>query len=83
MSAQLVVAVAIIVGVVLIVTGIANVRTRTAEESGGRRLVNRAAGGSNTYTGSRAVAQGYVRIALGVAAIVFGIVFAFIGPFAA
>ena len=73
-------AVAILVGVVLVVTGIASVRTRTAQESGGRRLVNRAAGRDNTYTGSSAAALGVLRIVLGVAAIGFGVVFAVLGP---
>ena len=72
--------VAIAIGVGLILTGLANVRTRTSEETGVRRRVNRLAGASNTYTGGKAVTQGYVRIASGVAAIVFGIAFLFIGP---
>ncbi|MCA1572545.1 MAG: hypothetical protein LC798_20035 [Chloroflexi bacterium] len=72
--------VAIVIGVGLIVTGLGNVRTRTSEETGIRRRVNQAAGTSNTYTGWKAAAQGYVRIATGVAAILFGIAFLFIGP---
>lgn len=72
--------VAIAIGAGLILTGLANVRTRTSEETGVRRRVNRLVGASNTYTGGKAVAQGYLRIATGVAAIVFGIAFVFIGP---
>ena len=72
--------IAIVGGGVLIATGLANVRTRSAEESGRRRLVNRAAGRSNTYSGSSAVMLGWLRVVLGVAAIIFGIVFAVMGP---
>jgi len=71
--------VAIVLGVGLIVAGLANVRTRTSEETGVRRRVNEAAGTSNTYTGTKAVIQGYVRLASGVA-ILFGIAYPFIGP---
>jgi len=42
--------------------------------------VNQASGTSNAYTGSKAVMQGYVRIAMGVGAILFGVAFLFIGP---
>ena len=72
--------VAVVIGLGLIATGLANVRTRTSEETGVRRRVNKLAGASNTYTGGKAVAQGYVHIATGVAAILFGIAFLFIGP---
>jgi hypothetical protein len=72
--------VAIVLGVGLIFTGLANVRTRTSEETGVRRRVSEAAGGSITYTGTKAVIQGYVRLASGVAAILFGIAYLFIGP---
>jgi hypothetical protein len=68
--------VAIAVGVVLLVTGLANIRTRSAQESGRRRLVNRATGRDNTYSGSSAVMMGWMRVLLGVAAIGFGIIFA-------
>jgi len=73
-------AIAVLIGVVLIATGIANVRTRTAQESGGRRLVNRAAGRDNTYSGGSAMALGVLRIVMGIAAIGFGVVFAVLGP---
>lgn len=72
--------VAIVIGVGLILTGLANVRTRTSEETGVRRRVNTLAGASSTYTGGKAVTQGYVRMATGVAAILFGVAFLFIGP---
>ncbi len=69
-----------IVGAILIFTGVQNIKTRTAEESGRRRLVNKAMGASNTYSGSKAVLTGWIRIVCGVGLIVFGIVFIFIGP---
>ena len=76
-------AVGSIVGALLIFTGIQNIRTRTAEESGKRRLVNKATGASNTYDGSKAVLIGWVRVVCGVGAIIFGITFIFVGPFLA
>jgi hypothetical protein len=72
--------VAILVGAFLIYTGLANIRTQSAQESGKRRLVNRAAGRSSTYAGSSAVTVGVVRVVIGVAAIIFGLVFAVTGP---
>ncbi len=72
-----------VVGVILIVTGWYNIRTATAEESGKRRHVNRALGRSNNYEGSSAVLLGWVRVVCGVGAILFGIVFLFVGPFLA
>lgn len=72
--------IAIVVGGLLIATGLANVRTRSAQESGGRRLVNRATGRANTYSGSSAVLLGWLRVVMGVVAVGFGIVFAFTGP---
>ncbi len=76
-------AVAIAVGTILILVGRVNVQTRTAEESGRRRLVNRVLGRSNTYEGNKAVVMGYARMVMGVCAIIFGIVFVFVGPFLA
>lgn len=72
--------VAILVGGFLIYTGMANIRTQSAQESGKRRLVNRAAGRSNAYSGSSAVTVGVVRVVIGIAAIIFGLVFAVMGP---
>ncbi|HEX7224271.1 MAG TPA: hypothetical protein VF367_01660 [Candidatus Limnocylindria bacterium] len=76
----IVAAVAVLIGVGLILTGLGNVRTRTSEETGVRRRVNDLAGASNTSTGGRAVAQGWIRVATGIAAIGFGIWFALFGP---
>lgn len=70
-------------GAVMIVIGRQNILTQTAEESGKRRAVNKLRGKSNTYTGSTAVRLGWIRIACGVGAILFGIVFIFVGPFLA
>ena len=78
-----VLAVASIVGAILIFTGIQNVRTESAEESGKRRLVNKALGASNTYEGSKAVQIGWIRIVCGIGAIIFGVVFIFVGSFLA
>ena len=75
--------VSVIVGAILIAAGIQNIKTRTAEETGKRRLVNKALGNSNTYSGQKAVFLGWVRIVCGVGAIVFGIIFIFVGPFLA
>ena len=76
-------AVTSIVGVILIMTGLANIRTRTAEESGKRRTVNKVLGRSNTYEGSSAVLIGWIRVICGICVIIFGIVFIFVGPFLA
>jgi hypothetical protein len=76
-------AIAVVVGVILIVTGRQNILTQVAEESGRRRLVNRALGRSNTYTGSKAVMLGWTRLIGGICIIVFGIVFSLVGPFLA
>ena len=66
---------------VLIVSGKEAIRTKTAEESGKRRIVNSLFGNSNTYEGSKAVFIGWSRVVCGVVAIIFGIVFIFTGPF--
>ena len=76
-------AVASVVGLILILTGVYNIKTETAEESGKRRLVNDAMGQDNTYEGSNAVMLGWVRVICGVGAIIFGIVYIFVGPFLA
>lgn len=75
--------VAVVFGVVFILIGRHNIRTKKAEESGSRRGVNKLLGRSNTYEGKSAVAMGQLRILCGVAAIIFGIVFLFVGPFLA
>lgn len=76
-------AVAVLFGAVFLFTGIQNIKTRTAEESGDRRLVNKALGASNSYQGGKAVLIGWIRVICGIAAIIFGIVFIFVGPFLA
>jgi len=76
-------AVTSIVGAILIKVGLNNIKSETAEESGNRRLVNKAMGKSNTYKGSKAVLVGWLRVIAGVCAIIFGIVFIFTGPFLA
>lgn len=72
-----------VVGIILILTGWQNIKTKIAEESGKRRIVNHALGQNNTYTGSKAVMVGWIRVICGGAAIIFGIVFIFVGPFLA
>jgi hypothetical protein len=67
-------------GLWLIYVGITNIRTRTSEETGVRRRVNRAMGQDNTYTGGTAVLHGWIRVGLGIAAIVFAVWFFFFGP---
>ena len=67
-------------GVWLIYVGLTNVRTRTSEETGSRRRVNRAMGESNTYAGGRAVLQGWIRVGLGIAALIFAVWFVIFGP---
>jgi hypothetical protein len=42
--------------------------------------VNQAMGQSNTYTGGKAVLQGWIRLGMGIAAIAFAIWFALFGP---
>lgn len=76
-------AIASIVGLILILVGMDNIKTQKAEESGKRRLVNKALGQSNTYEGPKAVMIGWIRVICGVGAIIFGIVFIFVGPFLA
>ena len=71
---------AAVLGIWLIYVGLANIRTRTSEETGGRRRVNRAMGESNTYAGGKAVLQGWIRVGLGVAALAFAVWFVFFGP---
>jgi len=72
-----------VVGAILIFTGLQNIKTKSAQESGSRRLVNKAFGKSNTYEGSKAVSIGWLRVICGVCLLIFGIVFIFVGPFLA
>ena len=80
MTRYIVAAVAVAIGLWLIYVGRANVQSQTSEETGIRRRVNTALGESNTYTGGRATLQGWIRVGMGVAAIAFGLAFAFLGP---
>ena len=74
-------AVASVVGAILIFVGLNNIKTQVAEESGKRRLTNKLFGISNTYTGSKAVQMGWIRVVCGVGVIIFGVVLIFVGPF--
>ena len=67
-------------GIWLIYVGLTNIRTRTSEETGVRRRLNQAVGESNTYGGGKAVLQGWIRVGLGIAAILFAVWFVFFGP---
>ena len=67
----------------MIITGINDIRTKSAEEAGHARIFNRIFGRSNTYEGKTAVVTGILRIIAGIAMIIFGIVFVFVGPFLA
>ena len=80
MTRFIVTGVAAALGLWLIYVGLTNIRTRTSEETGARRRVNRAMGEGNTYTGGRAVVQGWIRVGLGIAAIVFAVWFVLFGP---
>jgi hypothetical protein len=80
MTRFIVAGVAAALGLWLIYVGLTNIRTRTSEETGVRRRVNRARGESSTYTGGTAVLQGWIRIGLGLAAIGFAVWFALFGP---
>ncbi len=70
-------------GAYFIYVGRANIRTQTAEEGGKRRILLKAIRKSTAYEGASAVRIGIMRIVIGVAAILFGIVFLFVGPFLA
>ncbi|MCE2792880.1 MAG: hypothetical protein ACK493_02895 [Planctomycetota bacterium] len=64
-----------VVGVILMLSGLHNIQTQNAEESGKRRLVNKALGQGNSYTGSKAVLVGWIRIISGGCAILFAFLF--------
>ncbi len=74
-------ALAVALGVAFIFAGVQNIKTQTAEETGRRRLVNDLFGNSNTYTGSKAVLQGRIKVACGVMMIVFGVAYPIVIPF--
>jgi putative Ca2+/H+ antiporter (TMEM165/GDT1 family) len=65
--------VTIVAGIVFILVGRSNVRSRIAHETGGRRWVNMLLDNSNTYTGDKAVWQGKIRIYGGIGFLLFGI----------
>jgi hypothetical protein len=71
------------VGVLMILTGISNVKTKTASESAKRAAVLQALGKSTEIQGNMAVFMGVTRILIGIAAIIFGVVYIFVGPFLA
>jgi hypothetical protein len=75
--------IAVVVGIILIVTGRANIRTQSAEETGKRQLVLKATGKSTEHKGQMAVSIGIARIVMGILAILFAIVFLIFGPFLA
>lgn len=70
-------------GAYFIYVGRTNIRSQSAEEGGKRRMLLKALKKSTSYEGAGAVRIGVMRIAIGVAAILFGIVFLFVGPFLA
>lgn len=45
--------------------------------------MNSLLGRSNTYKGATAVSVGWIRVICGIGAIIFGIVYIFVGPFLA
>jgi hypothetical protein len=71
---------AVLLGIWLIYVGLMNIRTQTSEETGRRRRVNTAMGQSSTYTGGKAVLQGWIRVAMGIAALGFAVWFVLFGP---
>jgi hypothetical protein len=70
-----------LIGIVLIITGIKNIKTQTAQESGKRILTNKLLGHDNTYTGKKAAMVGKTRIIMGICCIIFAVVIFFTGPF--
>ncbi len=80
MTRFIVAGVAVVLGIWLIYVGLTNIRTRTSEETGVRRRTNQVMGQSNRYAGGRAVLQGWIRVGLGIAAILFAVWFVFFGP---
>ena len=80
MTRFIVAGVAVLLGLWLIYVGWTNITTRTSEETGVRRRVNQTIGQSNTYTGGKAVLQGWIRVGMGIAALAFAVWFVFFGP---
>jgi len=75
--------VAVVVGIILIVTGLGNIRTQSAEETGTRRLVLKARGKSTEHKGQMAVSIGITKVIMGILAILFAIIFLIFGAFLA
>lgn len=73
----------VLLGGLFILAGWNNIKTREAETSGRRRIINDMVGASNTYQGGKAVAMGVVRIIAGIILVIFGFVFVAVGPFLA
>ena len=69
------------IGAWMILVGRYNVRMREAEESGKRGLFYRMLGRPKVHHAGTAVALGWVRIVMGVFAIVLGVVYGFLGAF--
>ncbi|MBK8179402.1 MAG: hypothetical protein IPK67_11040 [Planctomycetes bacterium] len=68
-------------GAYLILVGRNNIRTREAEETGKRAALLSALGKPTSMSGKKAVAMGWLRIVLGIGAILFGFVFLAFGAF--
>ena len=67
--------IAIVIGIGFVVAGSGNVSRRLSSDTGARRLATRATGGTSEHAGGVAAFQGWVRVGIGVALIVFGVVF--------
>lgn len=71
----------VIAGVFFVLTGIKNIKTKEAKETGKRIITNKMLGQGNNYTGDKAILLGRIRIITGILIIIFGIIFLFTGPF--
>ena len=65
---------ALIVGPILAWVGRTNVKTRSASETGVRRLTNSALGMSNDYEGRKAAVVGWIRIVGGTLLTIGGVI---------
>ena len=70
---------AIVIGLGFVIAGRGNVSSRLSSETGARRLVTRATGTTGEHVGGVAVAHGWMRVLVGVALIIFGILFMALG----
>jgi hypothetical protein len=68
------------IGALLILAGVNNIKTKSAEETGKRRIVSQMIGRNTSYEGRKAVSIGYMRVICGAGMILFGIAFGFVGP---